>query len=162
MLARLPASIPAPAAPSTAAPRRPGSPPAQQQVHGPAASDVRPRPWQVFQDVRVGAAGVFEGVGQDGYAVQGPPVVDGLGELGDGAAIPGQPGGVERGRRAGGAAEDVPQQVRLRLPLLRVDVTGSRPGREPGAPVGTVDEALDYLRELERSNGGTARAGSAG
>src|SRR5437868_6224109 len=25
-------------------------------------------------------------------------------------------------------------------------------GREPGAPVGTVDEALDYLRELERSN----------
>jgi hypothetical protein len=26
-------------------------------------------------------------------------------------------------------------------------------GREPGAMVGTVDEALDYLRELERSNG---------
>ena len=26
-------------------------------------------------------------------------------------------------------------------------------GREPGAVVGTVDEALDYLRELERSNG---------
>src|SRR5437588_3396033 len=25
-------------------------------------------------------------------------------------------------------------------------------GREPGAPVGTVDEALNYLRELERSN----------
>src|ERR671937_2632407 len=25
-------------------------------------------------------------------------------------------------------------------------------GRVPGAPVGTVDEALDYLRELERSN----------
>ncbi len=25
-------------------------------------------------------------------------------------------------------------------------------GREPGAPVGTVDEALDYLRELGRSN----------
>jgi predicted nucleotidyltransferase len=27
-------------------------------------------------------------------------------------------------------------------------------GRVPGAPVGTVDEALDYLRELERENGG--------
>ncbi|HZY86786.1 MAG TPA: HD domain-containing protein [Gemmataceae bacterium] len=27
-------------------------------------------------------------------------------------------------------------------------------GRVPGAPVGTVDEALDYLRELERSNNG--------
>lgn len=26
-------------------------------------------------------------------------------------------------------------------------------GREPGAPVGTVDEALAYLRELERTNG---------
>lgn len=26
-------------------------------------------------------------------------------------------------------------------------------GRVPGAPVGTVDEALDFLRELERSNG---------
>ena len=27
-------------------------------------------------------------------------------------------------------------------------------GRVPGAVVGTVDEALDYLRELERSNNG--------
>jgi hypothetical protein len=27
-------------------------------------------------------------------------------------------------------------------------------GREPGAVVGTVDEALDYLRELERQNEG--------
>jgi HD domain len=27
-------------------------------------------------------------------------------------------------------------------------------GRIPGAPVGTVDEALDYLKELERSNAG--------
>jgi predicted HD phosphohydrolase len=27
-------------------------------------------------------------------------------------------------------------------------------GREPGVMVGTVDEALDYLRELERSNNG--------
>jgi hypothetical protein len=26
-------------------------------------------------------------------------------------------------------------------------------GRVPGAIVGTVDEALDYLKELERSNG---------
>jgi hypothetical protein len=26
-------------------------------------------------------------------------------------------------------------------------------GRVPGAVVGTVDEALDYLKELERSNG---------
>jgi hypothetical protein len=27
-------------------------------------------------------------------------------------------------------------------------------GRVPGATVGTVDEALDYLKELERSNAG--------
>jgi hypothetical protein len=26
-------------------------------------------------------------------------------------------------------------------------------GRVPGAAVGTVDEALDFLKELERSNG---------
>lgn len=26
-------------------------------------------------------------------------------------------------------------------------------GRVPGAVVGTVDEALDYLKELERQNG---------
>jgi hypothetical protein len=26
-------------------------------------------------------------------------------------------------------------------------------GRVPGAVVGTVDEALDYLKELDRSNG---------
>ncbi|HMC67330.1 MAG TPA: tRNA adenylyltransferase, partial [Gemmataceae bacterium] len=26
-------------------------------------------------------------------------------------------------------------------------------GRVPGAVVGTVDDALDYLKELERSNG---------
>jgi predicted nucleotidyltransferase len=36
-------------------------------------------------------------------------------------------------------------------------------GREPGAPVGTVDGALDYLRELERSNnGGPAQTGGTG
>jgi len=26
-------------------------------------------------------------------------------------------------------------------------------GRAPGVPVGTVDEALNFLKELERSNG---------
>jgi hypothetical protein len=29
-------------------------------------------------------------------------------------------------------------------------------GRVPGAVVGTVDEALDFLKELERSNGAGA------
>jgi hypothetical protein len=39
---------------------------------------------QVAQDVRLIAAGVFEGVGQDGEAVERAVNVDGLGKTGDG------------------------------------------------------------------------------
>jgi hypothetical protein len=65
------------------------------------------------EDVRVGTAGVFEGVGQDaeplvvevaGWKVT--VVVDGLGELGDGAAVPGEPYGGE-----GYAVEKVAEEV---------------------------------------------------
>src|SRR5206468_720635 len=44
---------------------------AEQQVHDPAAADVRAWAVQVAQDVGVGAAGVFQGVGQDRQAVEG-------------------------------------------------------------------------------------------
>jgi hypothetical protein len=37
-----------------------------------------PRLAAVLQDVGVGAAGVFQGVGEDGQAVEGPFIVDGL------------------------------------------------------------------------------------
>src|SRR6516225_5148145 len=36
----------------------------EQQIDDPAAADVRPRPAQVAEDVRVGTAGVFEGIRQ--------------------------------------------------------------------------------------------------
>ena len=40
--------------------------PPQDQVHRPAAADVRPRPAQVPEEVGAGATGVFQGVGQHG------------------------------------------------------------------------------------------------
>jgi hypothetical protein len=43
----------------------------------------------VLQDVGVGAAGIFQCVGQDRQAVEGAVVVDCLGQLDDGAGIPG-------------------------------------------------------------------------
>ncbi len=43
------------------------------------------------EDVGVVAAGVFEGVGKDGKAVEGTLFVDGLSEFRDGAIVPGQP-----------------------------------------------------------------------
>src|SRR5271156_4922924 len=51
------------------------------------------------QDVCVGAAGVFQGVGEDGQAVEGTVGVDGLGEGddGDGEAGWNKGNGAERG-----------------------------------------------------------------
>src|SRR5436309_412471 len=49
---------------------------AQQQVHDPAAADVCARLAAVGEDGGVGAAGVFEGVGQDRQVVEGAVVVD--------------------------------------------------------------------------------------
>src|SRR5947209_19283311 len=69
----------------------------QNEIDDPAAPDVRPRPPKVAQDVRVRAAGLFEGVGQDGHTVEGPLVVDGLGNFGHGAAAPNKPRGVDAG-----------------------------------------------------------------
>jgi hypothetical protein len=53
----------------------------------------------VAEDGGVGAAGVLQGVGEDGEAVEGPLLVDGRGELGDGAAVPREDGGGESGQR---------------------------------------------------------------
>ena len=47
----------------------------------------------MVQDVGIIAAGVFEGVGEDGKAVEGAIVVDGLGKGGD---VRCSPGGIER------------------------------------------------------------------
>src|SRR5262245_52015029 len=52
----------------------------EQKVYDPATPDVRPRTPTVVEDVGVGAARCFEGVGQDVQAVEGPVVVDALGQ----------------------------------------------------------------------------------
>jgi hypothetical protein len=44
----------------------------------------------MVQDVGVVAAGVFEGVGEDGHSVKGAVVVDGLGQ---GGSVSGPPSG---------------------------------------------------------------------
>jgi hypothetical protein len=51
---------------------------------------MRSRPSTVVQDVGVGAAGVFQGVGQDRQAVKGSFLVDGYGQLRDRGGEPGR------------------------------------------------------------------------
>src|SRR5262249_31770930 len=98
---------------------------AQQQVHDPAAPDVWAGATAMIEDVCVGTAGGFQGVGQDGQVVEGPVVVAGLGEPGDGAVPPGEPGSGDGGG-AEGVAEDTAEQP----------VRGSAdfPYRQPGLP----------------------------
>jgi hypothetical protein len=55
-----------------------GSRLAQDQVHRPAAADVWPRPTKVVQNLGVGAASFFEGVGEDRQSVERPVGVDDL------------------------------------------------------------------------------------
>ena len=62
--------------------------PAGQQVDDPAAANVLAGLPAMIQNVGVGAAGVFEGVGEDGEAVEGTVGVDGFGELRDGGGEP--------------------------------------------------------------------------
>src|SRR5262245_47192542 len=75
-------------------------------INDPAAADVRPRPAAVGEAGGVGAAGLFQGVGQDRQAVEGAVVVDGLRQLWDSAVLPRQPGGVGN-RRAEWVAENI-------------------------------------------------------
>src|SRR5262249_4793655 len=70
----------------------------------------------VAEDVGVGAAGLLQGVGQDGQAVAGSPVVDGLGQPGNRAVIPGQPRWFNR-HRVKRVAEEVSQNLTLQDPL---------------------------------------------
>src|SRR5262245_20679873 len=53
---------------------------AEHRVERPAPPDVRPRRAQVAQQLRAGAAGLFQRVGQDGEAVEVPLLVDAAGE----------------------------------------------------------------------------------
>src|SRR3954453_17546304 len=96
---------------------------AEQQVDGPAAADVRAGAAAVTQQVGVGAAGLFEGVGEDRQVVEGAVVVDLPGDRGYGAVVPGQPRGID-GDRAERVAEDLTKNVAMCC-ILRLS------GREP-------------------------------
>src|SRR5262245_53176624 len=63
---------------------------AEQQIHDPAATDVRAGTAAVREDTSISAAGVFERVGEDRQLVKVPAVVHGPGEPGDRPVIPDQ------------------------------------------------------------------------
>ena len=63
----------------------------KQQIQEPTTADVFAAAAAVAEDGGVGAAGVFEGVGEERQAVEGAGVVDGLGHLADRAVVPGEP-----------------------------------------------------------------------
>jgi len=64
----------------------------------------------VAQDVRIGAACIFEGICQNRQAVEGTFVVNGICKASDSA---GTPGGIEEDGMEG-VAEDIAEQLRLR------------------------------------------------
>ena len=55
---------------------------------------MRPRPTQVPEQLRVAAAGRFEGVGQGGEAVEGSAIVDDIRHPWDRSVVMDEPGGV--------------------------------------------------------------------
>src|SRR5437868_4933782 len=111
----------------------------QQQIHRPAAADVRAEATAMGEQIGVGAAGVFEGVGQERQFVESAVVVDVPGDGRDGAAIPGEPMWLDRDR-AEWVAEDVAEQTqvkglgRLRGPARNVVAFESIDGFNPKRP----------------------------
>ena len=88
------------------------STPPPAQVHGPAASYAKPRFAEVVEGIRVGAASLFQGIGQHGEASrfqfarrQGPLRVDSLDQLPHGGREPRQLEGNGVERVADNAAE---------------------------------------------------------
>ncbi len=79
---------------------------AQDQVHDPAPLHMLPRLAAMVQNVGVSAARFFQTVGQDGQAIEGPVLVDRLGQFKDAAAAPGHPKGIDGWWRVEGIAED--------------------------------------------------------
>src|SRR5262245_21529058 len=71
------------------------------RFHGPATANVLARLTAVVQDGRVGAACIFESVGQDGETVESTLGVNRLGNLDDGAVIPGQERRIDASRPEG-------------------------------------------------------------
>jgi hypothetical protein len=82
-------------------------------MHNPAAPHVLPWSAAVAKDVRVGTTGFFQSVRQDGQVLEAAVIVDGLGNVGRGAVVPLQPGGVKPDW-AEGVVEEVVEQITSR------------------------------------------------
>lgn len=80
----------------------------------------------VIQDIGVGTAGFFEGVGKDGHSVEGTVIVDGLGNPLNRAVVPGQPRKIN-----GDGAEEVAEYAAQcsRLILKFDEIGGTTVGR---------------------------------
>src|SRR5262249_58351678 len=63
----------------------------KEQVDQPAAAEVGPAVAAVVEQAVVGAAGVLQGVAQDGHLVEAALVAQGAGQADDGAVVDGQP-----------------------------------------------------------------------
>ena len=61
----------------------------QDQIDDPAATDMLAGLLAMIEDVGIGAAGVFESVGEDGKKVEGAVGVDGLGHISHTRCSPG-------------------------------------------------------------------------
>src|SRR5262249_12988349 len=131
---------------------------------------MRPWPPAVAQNIRVKAASVFEGIRQDRQTVEGPALVDGLGEAGH---VGRSPGGVDT-YRVEGVAEEVTDQGAKGIAgvCLYGDLLGGGVGIVPAPPdclqVGNTlgrsgpDEVLSDRGSGTPSRVGGARHGSPG
>src|SRR4051812_47354832 len=90
--------------------------PSSQKIKTPTPPHVRPLSPAVLQDLGIGAACIFEGVGENGHPLESAFVVDRLGEVANRALVPGQPRGVE-GDGPERVAEDTTGQTGLVLPF---------------------------------------------
>jgi hypothetical protein len=95
----------------------------------------------VVEDFPARTPCLLQGVGQDRELVEGPVVVEGLGELEDGGCPPGR---VEV-YRAEGVADDVPEESYLFLALSRLCIApGSGPRFRFAGTTYSTDEIPSY------------------
>jgi hypothetical protein len=81
----------------------------------------------MIQNVGIGAAGFFEGVGQNGQTVESAVVIDRLSQLRESAFVPRQPSGTERDKMEE-VAPDVTKNPSLGGLLGRVILPKGKPG----------------------------------
>jgi hypothetical protein len=74
----------------------------------------------MVKDGGILAPGLFEGIGQDGHVLETPLLVQGPGQLHDGRRSPSR----VDGDGAEGVAEEITEQVALRLPFSCRQLTG--------------------------------------